>query len=67
MHAAHISGLLVVIKVVDVPGQAKVSYLHDRVLRDQNIPGCQVSVNALDNGSTVDGSFNDASTTQGIR
>lgn len=44
---AHIGGLLIVVNVVDVTGQAKVGDLHHVVLRDQHIPGSQVSVDAL--------------------
>ena len=44
---AHIGGLLVVVKVVHVPGQAKVRDLHHVVLRHQHVAGRQVPVDAL--------------------
>lgn len=43
----HIGRLLIVVDVVDISGQAKVSDLHDVALRDQDVPGCQVSVYTL--------------------
>lgn len=43
----YIGRLFIVVDVVDVPGQAKVSDLHDVALCDQDIPGCQVSVYTL--------------------
>lgn len=44
---SHIGGLLVVVNVVDIPGQTKVSDLHHIIFCDQHVPGCQVSVNTL--------------------
>lgn len=44
---AHICGLLVIIQVVHVSGQAKVCDLHHVVLSHQHISGSQVSVNTL--------------------
>lgn len=43
----YIGCLFIVVDVVDVSGQAKVSNLHDVALCDQDVPGCQVSVYAL--------------------
>lgn len=43
----YIGRLFIVVDVVDVPGQAKVSDLHDVALCDQDVPGCQVSVYTL--------------------
>lgn len=43
----HIGRLFVVVDVMDVPGQAKVSNLHEVALCDQDVPGCQVSVYTL--------------------
>lgn len=46
-NVTHIGGFLVVVNLVDSSGQAKVSNLHHIVLGHQNIPGCQISVDAL--------------------
>lgn len=43
----HIGGLFVVVYVVHVSGQTKVSNFHHIILRHQNIPGCQVSMDTL--------------------
>lgn len=43
----HVGGLLVVVDVVDVPGQAEVGDLHHVVVRHQDVPGRQVPVDAL--------------------
>lgn len=43
----YIGCLFIVVNVVDIPGQAEVSDLHDVTLSDQDIPGCQVSVYTL--------------------
>lgn len=43
----HIGRLLVVIYLMDAPGQAEVSDLHHVVLGDQDISGSQISVNTL--------------------
>lgn len=43
----HVGGLLVVVYVVHVSGQAEVGDLHDVVVRHQNVSGRQVSVDAL--------------------
>lgn len=43
----HICRLFIVVDVMDVPGQAEVSDLHDVALCDQDVPGCQVSVYTL--------------------
>lgn len=43
----HIGGLFVVVNVVHVSGQAEVGNLHDVVVCHQNVPGRQVSVDAL--------------------
>lgn len=45
--STHVGGLLVVVDVVDVSGQAKVSYFHHVVLGHQDIAGGQISVDAL--------------------
>lgn len=45
----HICGLLVVVDVVDVPGQTEVGDLHHVIICDQHVPGCQVSVDTLHN------------------
>lgn len=45
--SAHICGLLVVIQVVHISGQAKVCNLHHIVLSHQHVSGSQVSVNTL--------------------
>lgn len=45
----HICGLLVVVDVVDIPGQAEVGDLHHIIFCDQHVPGCQVSVDTLHN------------------
>lgn len=45
--ATHVSCFLVVINVVDVPGQPEVCNLHHIVFCHQDIPGSQVPVNAL--------------------
>lgn len=47
MLRTHICGLFIVVDVVDVPGQPKISNLHDVALRNQDVPGCQVSVYTL--------------------
>jgi len=44
---SHVAGLLVVVDVVDVSGETEVGDLHHVVFSDQNVPGCQVSVDAL--------------------
>ena len=44
---AHICRLFIVVDVVDVSGQAKVCDLHDVALRDQDVPGREVSVYTL--------------------
>lgn len=46
----HVGGFLVVVNLVDSSGQAKVGDLHHVVLGNQNIPGCQISVDALQRG-----------------
>lgn len=46
-NVTHIGGFLVVVNLVDSSGQAKVSNLHHIVLGHQNVPGCQISVDAL--------------------
>lgn len=46
-NVTHIGGFLVVVNLVDSSGQAKVSNLHHIVFSHQNIPGCQISVDAL--------------------
>lgn len=43
----HIGGLFVVVYIVHVSGQTKVSNFHHIILRHQNIPGCQVSMDTL--------------------
>jgi len=47
MLRTYIGRLFIVVDVVDVPGQPKVSDLHDVALGDQNVPGCQVSMYTL--------------------
>lgn len=49
VYPSHISGLLVVVDVVNIPGQTEVSDLHHIIFCDQHVPGCQVSVNTLHN------------------
>ena len=49
----HIGGLLIVINVVDISGQAKVSYFHHIVLSYQNIASSKISVNALNKKTKV--------------
>lgn len=44
----HIGCLFVVVDVMDVSGQAKVSDLHDIALCDKDVPGGQVSVYTLE-------------------
>lgn len=44
---SYVSGLLVVVDVVDVSSQTEVSDLHHVVFSDQHVSGCQVSVNTL--------------------
>ena len=43
----HVGCLFVVVDVVDISGQAEVGDLHEVALRDQDVPGRQVSVYAL--------------------
>lgn len=43
----HVGGFLVVVDVVDTPGQAEVCDLHHVVSRHQDVPGGQVPVDAL--------------------
>lgn len=43
----HIGGLFVVVNVVHVSGQTKVSDFHHIILRYQNVPGRQVSMDTL--------------------
>lgn len=50
---AHICRLFIVVDVVDVSGQAKVCDLHDVALRDQDVPGCKVSVYTLGRRGTT--------------
>lgn len=45
----HICGLLVVVDVLDIPGQTEVGDLHHIIICDQHVPGCQVSVDTLHN------------------
>lgn len=47
LDSTHIGGLFVVVYVVHVSGQTKVSNLHHVVLRHQNVPGRQVSMDTL--------------------
>lgn len=51
----HICRLFIVVDVVDVSGQAKVCDLHDVALRDQDVPGCKVSVYTLAQRGTTRG------------
>lgn len=44
---SHVGGLLVVVDVVDVPGQTEVSDLHHIIFGDQHVPGRKVSVDTL--------------------
>ena len=44
---AHVCRFLVVVVVGDVAGEAEVGDLEDVIVGDQDVPGCQVSVNAL--------------------
>lgn len=44
---SHVRGLLVVVDVVDVSGQTEVGDLHHVIFCDENVPGCQVSVDTL--------------------
>lgn len=44
---SYVSGLLVVVDVMDVSSQTEVSDLHHVVFSDQHVSGCQVSVNTL--------------------
>lgn len=44
---SYISGLFVVVNVVDIPGQTEVGDLHHIIFCDQHVPGCQVSVDTL--------------------
>lgn len=44
---SYVSGLFVVVNVVDIPGQTEVGDLHHIILCDQHVPGCQVSVDTL--------------------
>lgn len=46
----HIAGFLVVVNVMDVSGQAKVSNLHHTLCCDQHVAGSQVTVDALPGG-----------------
>lgn len=43
----HIGRLFIVVDVMNVPGQAEVSDLHDVAFCDQDVPCCQVSVYTL--------------------
>lgn len=43
----YVGCFLVVVDLVDSSGQAEVSDLHHVVLGHQNVPGCQISVDAL--------------------
>ena len=43
----HVGGLLVVVYVVHVSGEAEVCDLHHIVIGNQNVPGGQVSVDTL--------------------
>ena len=45
--SAHVGGFLVVVYLMDSPGQAKVSDLHYVVICDKDVPGSQISVDAL--------------------
>lgn len=44
---SYIGGFLVVVNLVDSSGQAKVGDLHHVVLSHQDVPRCQISVDAL--------------------
>lgn len=50
----YIGCLFIVVNVVDISGQAEVSDLHDVTLCDQDVPGCQVSVDTLRDTQHVD-------------
>lgn len=43
----YVGCLFIVVNVVDVPGKAEVSDLHEVTFCDQNVPCCQVSVYTL--------------------
>ena len=43
----HVGGLFVVVYIVHVSGEAEVGDLHDVVVRDEDVSGRQVSVDAL--------------------
>lgn len=43
----YIGGLFVIVDVVHIPGQTEISDLHHVVLCHQDIPGCQIPVDAL--------------------
>lgn len=45
--ATHVSLAYVVGVFVDVPGKAEVTDFHHVIVRKQNVPGCQVSVDTL--------------------
>lgn len=49
----HIGGLFVVVYIVHIPGEAKVSDLHHVVLRHKDVSGRQVSVDTLGVGGTI--------------
>lgn len=51
----HIAGFLVVVDVMDVPGQAKIGNLHHALCCDQHIAGSQVTVDALPRGTSPPG------------
>lgn len=53
---SYISGLLVVVDVVDVSSQTEVSDLHHVIFCDEHVPRCQVSVNTLHNREEAHGS-----------
>lgn len=58
VHLPYVSGLLVVVDVVDVSGQAEVGYLHHVIFCDEHVPGCQISVDTLKNrGDALQHSF----------
>lgn len=44
---SYVSGLFVVVNVVDIPGQTEVGDLHHIIFCDQHVPGCQVSMDTL--------------------
>lgn len=61
---AYICRLFIVVDVVDISGQAKVCDLHDVALRDQDIPGCKVSVYTLGRRGTTRGNSENQHFTQ---